>query len=126
YDQAMLPVGDRSVDGEEVPSEVQISPLQAARLADPEAGPCQQIDHVGMIGAVLVRRADDPGQLLLRQSCRPAALILRFTPLPLETPYDGVSWDALLLIGCVQHRADSDQDVLEHVPTKGWLVRKKN
>src|SRR6266478_4120507 len=50
HDQAMLAVDDGSVDGEEVPAEVQIPPLQSACLADSEAGPRKQIDT----------RVDDP------------------------------------------------------------------
>src|SRR6266478_615842 len=50
HDEAMLAVDDGSVDGEEVPAEVQIPPLQSACLADSEAGPRKQIDT----------RVDDP------------------------------------------------------------------
>src|SRR5262249_48118739 len=61
----------------------------------------------------------------LSQRCHPAGLILRLTPLSLESADGGVSWDTFLIDCCVQHRADWDQDVLERVPTEACLASKE-
>ena len=78
-----------------------------------------------MIRAVLVGRIEDSGQLLLGQRRHLAGLMLRLTALPLEDADGGISRDAFLINGCVQHRAEGHQDVLERVPTEACLAREE-